>query len=80
MTPASPWIGSTRKATVLGPMARSSASASPYGTTLKPGAKGPKLWRDAGSVEKPMMASVRPWKLSWQTTISALPSGTPLTS
>ena len=32
MTPASPWIGSTRKATVFGVIAASSASASPNGT------------------------------------------------
>ena len=42
MTPASPWIGSTRKATVLGVIAASSASASPNGTILKPGVNGPK--------------------------------------
>ena len=80
ITPASPWIGSTRKPTVLGVMAASSASASPNGITLKPGANGPKPPRDCGSVEKPTMARVRPWKLSAQTMISAWPSGTPLTS
>ena len=47
MTPASPWIGSTRKATVFGVMAASSASASPNGTTVKPGANGPKPPRDS---------------------------------
>ena len=80
ITPASPWIGSTRKATVWGPMAAPSASASPNGTILKPGAKGPKPPRDCGSLEKPTMATVRPWKLSAATMISAWPSGTPLTS
>jgi len=61
MTPASPWIGSTRKATVFGVMAASSALASPNGMILKPGANGPKWSRAVGSVEKPMMPSVRPW-------------------
>ena len=80
MTPASPWIGSTRKATVFGVIAFSKASASPNGTTTKPGANGPKPPRASGSVEKPTMPMVRPWKLSAQTMISAWPSGTPLTS
>jgi len=38
ITPASPWIGSTRNATVFGPMAASSAALSPNGMTLKPAA------------------------------------------
>ena len=80
MTPASPWIGSTRKATVFGVMASSSALASPKGMILKPGANGPKCSRDAASVLKPMIPRVRPWKLSAQTMISACPSGTPFTS
>src|SRR5258705_169415 len=42
MTPASPWIGSTRKATVFGVTASSSALASPKGMIRKPGANGPK--------------------------------------
>ncbi|CFN79827.1 Uncharacterised protein [Bordetella pertussis] len=41
MTPASPWMGSTRKATVRGVTAACSAAKSPNGTTVKPGAKGP---------------------------------------
>ena len=73
ITPASPWIGSTRKATVLGVIAASSAAASPKGTSLKPGANGPKPSREAGSVQKPTMARVRPWKLLAQTMISAWP-------
>ncbi len=80
MTPASPWIGSTRKATVFGVIASSSAAASPNGMILKPGANGPKCPRVSGSVEKPTMPSVRPWKLLAQTMISAWPSGTPFTS
>ena len=38
MTPASPWIGSTRKATVFGVIASSSALVFPNGMILKPGA------------------------------------------
>lgn len=80
MTPASPWIGSTRKATVFGVIAASSASASPKGMTTKPGVKGPKSSRASGSVENETIERVRPWKLFAQTMISARPSGTPLTS
>ena len=42
MTPASPWIGSTMNAAVFGVIAASSASASPYGMSVKPGVNGPK--------------------------------------
>ncbi len=80
MTPASPWIGSISTATVLSVIAAPIAAASPNGTTLKPGANGPKPRRAEGSVEKPTMASVRPWKFSLQTMISARFSATPLTS
>ena len=80
MTPASPWIGSTRKATVFGVIASSSASALPKGMIRKPGANGPKCSRAAASVLKPTIPRVRPWKLSAQTMISASPSGTPFTS
>jgi len=52
MTPASPWIGSTKKATVLGVIAASSAAASPNGIVLKPVAKGPKPSRESGSLEQ----------------------------
>src|SRR5262245_29468194 len=45
ITPASPWIGSTRKATVFGVIASSSALALPKGMILKPGANGPKCGR-----------------------------------
>src|SRR4051794_11069250 len=62
MTPASPWIGSTRKAAVFGVIACSSAAASPNGMILNPGANGQKWVRLSGSVEKPTMPSVRPWK------------------
>src|SRR4029077_8581029 len=78
MTPASPWIGSTRKPTVFGVIASSSALASPNGMILKPGANGPKCSRAVVSVLKPMIPRVRPWKLSAQTMISACPSGTTL--
>jgi hypothetical protein len=80
MTPASPWIGSISTATVLAFITRSSAAASPNGTIRNPGANGPKPSRAEGSVEKPTMPSVRPWKLFSQTMISAAPSGTPFTS
>ena len=80
ITPASPWIGSTRKPTVFGPIAASKASASPKGTVTNPGVNGPKLSCASGSVEKETIDSVRPWKLSAQTMISACPSGTPFTS
>jgi hypothetical protein len=56
MTPASPWIGSTRKATVFGVIASSSALALPKGMILKPGANGPKWSRAAASVLKPTNA------------------------
>ena len=77
--PASPWMGSTRNAQVLGVIAADSAAASPKGMTLKPGVKGPNPSRYWGSVLKPTMVVVRPWKLSAQTTISALSRGMPLT-
>ncbi len=80
MTPASPWIGSTRKATVFSLTAAAKASKSPNGTTRKPGANGPKPPRASGSVLKPTMPSVRPWKLFEQTMISARSAATPFTS
>ena len=60
---ASPWMGSTRKAHVFGVMARSSAAASPKGTSVKPGVNGPKPSRYCASVEKLTIEMVRPWKL-----------------
>ena len=48
MMPASPWIGSTRKAAVFGVIAASSAAASPNGTLAKPGVNGPKPSRYCG--------------------------------
>ena len=77
--PASPCTGSTRKAQVFGVIAAASASASPNGITLKPGVKGPKPSLYCGSVLKPTMVVVLPWKLSEQTMISALSCGIPLT-
>jgi hypothetical protein len=56
-----------------------SASASPYGTTVKPGVKGPKPSRAESSVEKLTIVVVRPWKLPAATTICARPAGTPFT-
>ena len=47
--------------------------------TLRP-RNGPKPLRASGSVEKPTIAMVRPWKLSAHTMISASSSGTPRTS
>jgi hypothetical protein len=51
-----------------------------YGTTRKPGVKGPKPARAVSSVEKPTIVVVRPWKLSAATTIVARSAGTPFTS
>ena len=48
MTPASPWIGSSRTATVCSSIASASAAASPNGTERKPGVKGPKPARAVG--------------------------------
>ncbi len=79
-TPPSPWIGSTRTATVLAVIAASRAARSPYGTVTKPGVNGPKPSRASGSSEKPTMVVVRPWKLPEATMISARSAGTPLTS
>jgi hypothetical protein len=39
---ASPWIGSTRKPAVCGPIAAFTASRSPNSTYLKPGSRGRK--------------------------------------
>jgi hypothetical protein len=77
--PASPWIGSSRTAAEFSVIPARSASMSPYGTTLKPGVNGPNSWRALESVENEMMVVVRPWKFAPATTISAAPSGTPLT-
>ena len=80
ITPASPCTGSSSTATVCLSIAAASAALSPNGTTRKPGANGPKPPRASGSVEKPTIVVVRPWKLSAATTMLARPSGTPLTS
>ena len=52
-TPASPWIGSTRKATVLDVIASFSAVAAPKAMILKPGANGPKWSRAANGYYMP---------------------------
>ena len=62
----------------LGVIASSRASALPNSIVVKPGANGPKSSRYCGSLEKPTMVVVRPWKLSLQTMISASFRGTPL--
>ena len=80
ITPASPWIGSMRTATVVSSIASRIAAASPYGTTRKPGVNGPKNRRAVSSVEKLTIVVVRPWKLPSITTMVAWSSGTPLTS
>ncbi|OIQ78667.1 hypothetical protein GALL_396280 [mine drainage metagenome] len=80
ITPASPWIGSTRTATVVSSTASASAWASPNGTTRKPGVNGPKWRRASSSVENEMIVVVRPWKFPEATTIVAWSWGTPLTS
>ena len=65
---------------MLGVMAARTASRSPYLTMRKPGVKGPKPVVLSGSVEKPTMVVVRPWKLPSKTMISAWPCGIFLTS
>jgi hypothetical protein len=80
ITPASPWIGSRRTATVSSSIAASTAAASPYGTRTKPGVNGPNPVVDPGSSEKETIEIVRPWKLPDMTTTFARPSGTPFTS
>ena len=79
MMPASPWIGSTRKAQVLGVILSRSAWASPKATRPKPAGNGPKPWRYWASDEKPTMEIVRPWKLFSATRISVCPEGIHLT-
>jgi hypothetical protein len=69
MTPASPWIGSSRTATVSSSIAASSAPASPKGTVTKPGVNGPNPSRAPSSSENDTMVVVRPWKLPDITTI-----------
>ena len=80
MTPASPWIGSSRTATVSSSMASCIAAVSPYGTIRKPGVNGPNPSRASGSVEKLTMVVVRPWKLSAATTMLAWSAGSPFRS
>ena len=81
MTPASPWIGSTRKATVFGVIACFQRLGVAEGHDPEARRERPEMpARASGSVEKPTMPRVRPWKLSAQTMISACPSGTPFTS
>jgi hypothetical protein len=75
-----PWIGSASTATTLSSIASASACRSPYGTIRKPGVYGPNPSRASGSVEKLTIVVVRPWKLPSNTTMTASPSGTPLTS
>ena len=80
ITPASPWIGSTRKPTVL----RRDRGFQGVGIAerhhLEAGREGAEAGARRGSVEKPTIGMVRPWKLSAQTMISAWFLGTPLTS
>ena len=63
-----------------GVIAAASASASPNGTTSKPGVNGPNPPRASGSVENPTIVVVRPWKPPAITTMRARSSGTPRTS
>ena len=58
--PPSPCTGSTRNAAVLDVIVRASASASPYGIVRSPGGNGPKPSRYCGSLERPVIAIVRP--------------------
>ena len=78
MIPPSPWIGSTRTAAVFGPTAALAAAPSPNGSSSKPGANGPNPSRYCGSLEKPTIVVVRPWKLLPKARISALPDSVPL--
>ena len=73
-TPASPWMGSTKKPTIFGRSCKtfSSATGSLYGIVMNPGVNGPKSFWATGSEEKDTMVVVLPWKLFWQTTISRL--------
>ena len=71
MTPPSPWIGSTSTAQVFGVIAARTASTSPYLTMRKPGRTGRSGSSQSGSVEKPTIVVVRPWKLPSATMISA---------
>ena len=80
MIPASPWIGSSRTATVFSSIAAARASASPKGTERNPGVYGPNPRRAVSSSEKLIMVVVRPWKLLCATMMLLWPAGTPLTS
>jgi hypothetical protein len=80
MTPASPWMGSSRTATVFSSMDSATAPASPKGTRTNPGVNGPNPARADGSSEKPTIVVVRPWKLPPKMMIVAVPSGTPFVS
>ena len=62
---------------MLGPIAASSASASPNGTETKPGVNGAKCSRASESLLNETIVVVRPWKLPSMTMISASPSGMP---
>ena len=65
ITPASPWIGSTRKATVFGVIAASKRSASPNGTHPEAGRERPEAAaRIADRSRSRRSPMVRPWKLS----------------
>ncbi len=77
--PASPWIGSTSIPMVFGPMAFSNALMSLYGMVTNPGVNGPKPLLESGSLEKPTIVVVLPWKLFSQTMISPSSSGISLT-
>ncbi len=67
-------------AAVSGVIAASTAATEPYSTIRKPGVKGPKRLVESGSVEKPTIVVVRPWKFPSATMISAFGYGTPFTS
>ena len=67
-----------RIAHVCGVIARSSASASPYGIETKPGTNGPKSLRYCSVVLALMADIVRPWKLFLNTMISAAFGAMPL--
>jgi len=47
---------------------------------VNPGVNGPNEAREPSSLEKLMIVVVRPWKFPSKATITASPSGTPLTS
>ena len=72
-TPASPWIGSSMTAVVMGVIALRTASRSPSGTFGKPGTFGSNKVSHPGLPDADIVASVRPWKACSIVMISKAP-------